>query len=234
MSQPPVAEQPLFFLDYDGTLAPIVDQPMDAVPHPDVPDLLTALAERYPLWVITGRHLRDLEVLLKLPLPAVGLHGTQQGTIGESIDLLMPETAVAALARLRAAVPKLEGVMVEDKDPSFAVHYRNVEDPGEARRRLQTWATDVPDGLDTIWGKKVVEVRPHGFDKGVAVERLAAKHPGHTPLYLGDDVTDEDAFAALDALDRETLTIKVGEGETRARYRLPDVEAVVAYLQRYL
>ena len=63
------------------------------------------------------------------------------------------------------------------------------------------------------------------------MRRIAAEHPDHTPVYLGDDVTDEDAFAALDA---PAVTVKVGAGETRARYRLPDVDAVVAYLAGFL
>lgn len=233
MPNPPVVDRPLFFLDYDGTLAPIVDQPMEAYPHPDVPPLLDVVADRYPLWVITGRHLRDLAVLLRKPLPAVGLHGTQQGVVGETTESLMPAAAVTALDRLREALPDLDGLRVEDKPPSFAVHYRGVPDEAAAREHLQAWAADLPDELTAIWGKKVVELRPVGYDKGVAVTRLAEAHPEHTPIYLGDDVTDEDAFAALEALNRPVLTIKVGPGETRAQHRLPDVEAVVAYLRQY-
>jgi len=82
-----------------------------------------------------------------------------------------------------------------------------------------------------ISGKDVVELRPAHLHKGTAVQAVAAQHPSRTPLYLGDDVTDEDAFQALPA---EAITVKVGEGETAARFRLPDVPAVVAYLQRYL
>jgi trehalose 6-phosphate phosphatase len=79
----------------------------------------------------------------------------------------------------------------------------------------------------------VVELRAKGVSKGVAAGRIAAQHPAHTPVYLGDDVTDEDAFRALNAAQPGAVTVKVGTGETDGRYRLPDVDAVVAYLQGF-
>ena len=231
MPYPPHVPNPLFFLDYDGTLAPIVDDPMQAVPHPAAGPVLDVLAARYPLWIITGRHLRDLGVLLNKPLRAVGLHGTQEGTIGGEVGTLLPAATVADLARMRAALPEVEGVHVEDKDPSFAVHYRHAPDETRVKATLERWLQDKPDGLAVIWGKKVLELRPAAMSKGTAVAHLAAEHPDRTPLYLGDDVTDEDAFRAL---SDEAVTIKVGPGETAARYRLPDVDAAVAYLRGYV
>lgn len=228
---PPRVERPLFFLDYDGTLAPLVDDPLAAAPHPEAPALLERLAARYPVWIVTGRHLRDLDALLGLPLRAVGLHGMQEGVIGEAPRSLLPQAAAEALARCRATAPQGDGLWLEDKETAFALHYRRAADPEAARRRLEAWAAGVPEGLVPIWGKHVVELRPEGFSKGVAVARLARAHPEHTPLYLGDDVTDEDAFRALGGA---AVTVKVGEGETAARYRLPDVEAVVRYLRAYL
>jgi trehalose 6-phosphate phosphatase len=88
--------------------------------------------------------------------------------------------------------------------------------------------------LDAIWGKKVVELRPEGLTKGTAVRRIADEHPDRTPVYLGDDTTDEDAFEALHDLDRDALTIRIGAEETRADHRLADPDAVVAYLRRYV
>jgi trehalose 6-phosphate phosphatase len=228
---PPHPERPLLFLDYDGTLAPIVDDPSAAHPHPEVPDLLPALAERFPLYVITGRHLEGLASLLDRPLPAVGLHGTQEGTLGGEVSATIPEVALEALDRLRASVPEVEGVRVEPKGPSFAVHYRGAPDEEAARVALEAWADGVPEGLAVIHGKKVVELRPEGHSKGVAVARLARRHPEHTPVYLGDDVTDEDAFRAL---PEPAVTVKVGEGTSAARYRLLDVESVIAYLKTFL
>jgi len=231
LQYPPHPERPLLFLDYDGTLAPIVDDPAAAYPHAEVPDLLSALAERHPLYVITGRHLEGLAALLDRPLPAVGLHGTQEGTLGGEVTATIPEAASGALARLRAEVPTLDGIRVEEKGPSFAVHYRGAPDEEAAREALEAWAGAVPEGLSVIRGKKVFELRPEGHSKGVAVARIAHQHLDCTPVYLGDDVTDEDAFQALPP---PAVTVKVGEGATAARYRLAGVEDVVGYLRGFL
>lgn len=235
----PHPERPLLFLDYDGTLAPIVDDPAEAWPHPAVPDLLRQLAERHPVVVVSGRDVAALSRFLPdVSVRAAGLHGAEIGTLGETpepapeLSRLRPE-----LDRLRAAVPDADGIRVEDKGAAFAVHYRAAPDEAEALSALRAWASDVPDGLHAVWGKKVVELRPRDVSKGTAVARIAREHPDRTPVYLGDDTTDEDAFAALAALadepDRQPVTVKVGEGETAARFRVPDVGAAVDYLRGF-
>jgi trehalose 6-phosphate phosphatase len=231
---PPIVETPLFFLDYDGTLAPIVDDPTAAVPHPEAPDLLRKLNERYPLWIVTGRDLQALSSFLDRPYHAIGLHGAQEGIVGKETNNLMSDAAAEALRRLRRSVPSIEGLRVEEKDQSFAVHYREVDDETETRSRLEAWLADLPDPLDAIWGKKVVELRPEGLTKGTAVRRIAAEHPDRVPVYLGDDVTDEDAFAALQAMNRGAVTVKIGDGDTRADARLDGPDAVMEYLRQYV
>ncbi|WP_233993765.1 trehalose-phosphatase [Salinibacter altiplanensis] len=229
----PVVENPLFFLDYDGTLAPIVDDPDAAVPHPEAPALLRLLDARFPLWIVTGRDLQALSSFLNQSLHAIGLHGAQEGIVGRDAHSLMPDAAAEALRRLCEAVPDVEGLQVEDKDQSFAVHYRKAADTDAAQAQLKDWLADLPDGLDAIWGKQVVELRPDGLTKGTAVRRIAGQHPDRVPVYLGDDVTDEDAFAALQEMDRDVCTIKVGGGDTQADARLDGPDAVMAYLRRY-
>lgn len=231
---PPVVERPLFFLDYDGTLAPIVDDPSAAVPHPDVPALLRTLDARHPLWIVTGRDIEALSLFLDRPYRAIGLHGAQEGTVGGETRQLLPEEAVRALRRLRRTVPTIDGLRVEEKNQTFAVHYREIDDEAGATERLREWLADLPDVLDAVWGKKVVELRPAGLTKGTAVERIANEHPDHTPVYLGDDTTDEDAFDALQEREGTAVTVKVGEGDTRAAYRLAGPAAVARYLGRYL
>lgn len=229
----PLADKPLFFLDYDGTLAPIVDEPSDAVPHPRIPPLLKHLDSVLPLWIITGRDIEQLTPLIDLPLRAIGLHGAQEGVIGQEIHSRMPDKAAKAIADLRDTLPSIRGVTVEEKREAFAVHYRNVDDKENALRRLQAWTDTMPDILDAIWGKKVVELRPEGLTKGTAVREIAAEFPEHTPVYLGDDVTDEDAFEALHDLRRDVITVKVGEGDTCAEYHLNGPDEVADYLERY-
>jgi trehalose 6-phosphate phosphatase len=228
---PPVADNPLFFLDYDGTLAPIVDDPMQAYPHESVPDLLRALESEYPLWIVTGRFLNDVEQLLEGSYRAIGLHGIQEGTLGGRKENAISDEAKRAIERLRRTVPMGDGIRVESKGPMFAVHYRLSGDKKGAREAIAEWLKELPDVLTPIWGKDVVELRPSGVSKGTAVRRIADSHPDRTPVYLGDDVTDEDAF---EALGQDALTIKVGPGDTAARYRLSDAEAVVQYLNHYI
>lgn len=231
---PPHPARPLLFLDYDGTLAPLVEDPAAAYPHPAVPDLLGRLASRHPLWVVTGRDLAALVRLLPVELRAVGLHGAEEGLLGGDVTSPALEPHAEVLARLKEEVPRLPGVRIEEKSGAFAVHYRQAEDEVAALHALERWVAAAPEALEPIWGKKVVELRARGVSKGAAVARLVAEHPDRTPVYLGDDVTDEDAFLALHAARSEAVTVKVGEGTSAARYRLPDVEAVVAYLDDYL
>ncbi len=230
----PVADNPLFFLDYDGTLAPIVDDPTEAVPHRDVPALLRELDRRYPLWIVTGRYLLDIQSFLNEPYRAIGLHGMQEGRIGQEPKELVSDDAKVALAVMRKRVPQIEGLWLEEKGPTFAVHYRHVPDESQALEELEAWLEELPQFLDVIRGKKVYEIRPRDLTKGTAVTRLAADHPDHTPIYLGDDVTDEDAFQALEALDKDVITVKIGKGQTVARFNLPGPDEVVEYLKRYV
>ncbi|MEM1057388.1 MAG: trehalose-phosphatase [Bacteroidota bacterium] len=238
---PPHPARPLLFLDYDGTLAPIVDDPAEAWPHPDVPGLLRQLAERHPVVVVSGRDLAALARFLPdVHVRAAGLHGAEVGVLGEVAQpSLALRTVQADLDRLRRSVPEMEGVRVEEKGAAFAVHYRAAPDDADAQQALRRWSADLPEALHAVWGKKVVELRPREVSKGTAVTAIAREHPEHTPVYLGDDTTDEDAFAALHSfrLGAEAggpVTIKVGEGGTAARFRVPDVDATVAYLRGFL
>jgi trehalose 6-phosphate phosphatase len=231
--KPPKVSDPVFFLDYDGTLAPIVPDPLRAFPHPDAPALLEALADRYPMWIVTGRYLRDLELFIDKPYPAIGLHGMQEGTIGGDVRDLIEDDARAALDLMRRRVPNIEGLHLEPKGPTFAVHYRHVANEEAALDELEKWVATMPESLEIVRGKKVYEIRPKGVNKGVAVLKLLERLDGGTPIYLGDDVTDEDAFRALAPIDG-AVSVRVGGGETVAPSALDDPEEVVAYLKQYV
>lgn len=227
----PIVHSPLFFLDYDGTLAPIVDEPMQAYPHPAVPEILDELAARHPLYIITGRYLHDVEKLLEKPYEAIGLHGIQRGRLRGPKQNAISDEARTAIERYRDSAPASETILLEEKGPMFALHYRMAPDKEAAQSAIREWLADVPDVLDPIWGKDVVELRPAGVSKGTAVREIADRHPDRTPIYIGDDVTDEDAFRAL---GEDAVTVKVGGGDTVARYRLDDVDAVVDYLGQFV
>ena len=228
---PPITSNPLFFLDYDGTLAPIVDDPMQAFPHPAITDILDDLADRYPVWVVTGRYLGDLEQLIDHTFEAIGLHGIQRGRLQGPKEYHISDNDRGSIRKLRETAPVSADVQLEEKGPMFALHYRRASDKDAAREAIRQWLSDKPDSLDAIWGKDVVELRPKGISKGTAVSEIAERFSDRTPIYLGDDVTDEDAFRAL---GDEALTVKVGDGETDAKYRLGGVEEVAEYLRRYL
>ena len=229
---PPTVENPLLMLDYDGTLAEIVDDPTEAVPHKDVPDLLKRLGERYPVYIVTGRRVKDLSSLLDVPnLHVMGVHGMEEGPLGGDVTPLVSDEALEALEEARRNLPDVAGVRVEDKGTAIALHYRSAQDEEEIEKRLRAWVEELPERLEPLWGKKLLEVRPKGYSKGKAIEHLIETHPDTTPLFLGDDTTDEEAFAVI---GERGVTIKVGAGGTEAQYRLEGIEAVVAYLKGYL
>ncbi len=229
--KPPKAKNPVFLLDYDGTLAEIAPRPEAARPYPGAVEVLAGLSRRYPVYLVTGRRVWDLERLLPLRgLRVYGVHGLEEGTLFGQVRARVPAPLLAALEMVREGVPNLPGLWVEDKELAIALHYRGAPDEAAVEAALRRWAGTLPQGLEALWGKKVLEVRPRGFGKGRVAKEVAERFPGRTPVVLGDDATDEEMFLALP----EAITIKVGEGPTAARYRLKDVAEAVAYLREYL
>ena len=192
-----VLDAPLFLLDYDGTLAEIVDDPEAAYPAPRGTYAAGgAERTRYPVYLVSGRSVASLSRLLQVPgLNVVGVHGMEAGRLGEDAEPLVEAGDLDALDTVREQLPDISGLNAEDKGLAVALHYRNVDAEGE--EVLKTWAETMPDTLDRLWGKKVLELRPHGYSKGRTAARLAAEHPQATPVFIGDDTTDEEAFAAL-------------------------------------
>lgn len=228
---PPHPSQPLLLLDYDGTLAELATDPSQAHPHPEVLELLTRLQEHHPVVVLTGRQVADVATLLPVKgLRIFGVHGMEEGFVGESVRSLASEEALTELDKLRHRFPEHPAIRLEDKGSALALHYRGAEHPAEVEALLKAWCEGLSEKLEPLWGKMLLEIRPRGYNKGQIANRLAAEYPEHTPVFLGDDTTDEDAFKALE----DGVTIKIGEGNTSARYRLPDVAAAVAYLKRFV
>jgi trehalose 6-phosphate phosphatase len=207
--------------DYDGTLAPIVDDPAQAFPQAGAIEALRGLAEvpGTRVVVVSGRALADLARLTG-PLGeigAIGSHGAESGVTSapaEGRDRIVDE--------LEQIAARFDGSRLEVKPTGVALHYRQVaperiEELLEAVGRLP-----VPS---IKHGKKVVELSAVEADKGSALEEVRA---GSVVAYLGDDLTDEDAFARLRNGD---VGIKVGEGETIAPYRLADPAAAVRFLR---
>jgi trehalose 6-phosphate phosphatase len=202
--------RPAVFLDYDGVLTPIVDRPEDAVISDSMRDTVRALARRCPVCVVSGRDRLVVQELMGVDdLVVAGSHGFDiwsptEGTIQHDATSGFSDVVDEASDRLRAEVGSIPGVVIEPKKASVAVHYRLV-DPDQHDRIASTVATmlaEQPDRLKVTPGKMVYELQPKiDWNKGRAVlyllGALGLDSDDVVPLYLGDDVTDEDAFRAL-------------------------------------
>ncbi|MGH8273324.1 MAG: trehalose-phosphatase [Gammaproteobacteria bacterium] len=223
------------FLDFDGTLLDLAERP-DAIRVPaDLPRLLHDLAQRFggAVAILTGRALANLDRHLPEPeLAAAGQHGAEWRLAGQGA---IAEVDRQALAGPRAEIKRFSAthptVLVEDKGASIALHYRAApEARAEVDALAETLVGASGGALEAISGKLLCELRPAGANKGRALRNFLAQAPfaGRRPLVLGDDVTDEAAFAA--ALVLGGSAIKVGEGESRAPWRLHDPKAAHAWL----
>jgi len=225
------------FLDYDGTLTPIVARPDLAVMDEPMRAAVRRLADRVPVAVISGRDVADLHDKVRLDgIAYAGSHGFDIHTAdGRRVDAADVSAALpdldAAEAELREALSAVEGVLVERKAFSCAVHYRNV-DPGAVGNveAAVARAVDRHPSLKRFGGKKVFEIQPAvDWHKGKAVDALldALGLDGGAvlPVFVGDDVTDENAFRWLAG---RGIGIGVGDEprETAADLAVPDVDAV--------
>jgi trehalose 6-phosphate phosphatase len=218
--------------DYDGVLARLRDDPGAAVPEPGIGELLTRLAavDGVTVALVSGRGVEDLRQTSGLsgPFRWIGSHGAEfDGPLSGDLAVRRDEL-VAALAPLVEAVP---GARLEVKPAAVAVHVRTVADPAAGSALLERAAATAGPHHTAKPGKDVLELAVTDADKGSALSRLRTDVHAAGVLYLGDDVTDEDAFAALRAGD---VGVKIGGGQTRAGHRVPDLAGVTAILQRLL
>jgi trehalose 6-phosphate phosphatase len=216
--------------DYDGVLARLRDVPSAAVPEDGVPEALARLAaaDGVTVALVSGRGAADLQAISGLsgPYRWVGSHGAEFDgpLVGELADR---RDALAEL--LAPVVDGVPGALLEVKPASVAVHVRQVQDRPAAAALLERARTMVDSSLTLKPGKEVLEIAVTDADKGTALRRLVAELGAAAAMYLGDDVTDEDGFRALGADD---LAVKIGDGETAARYRVPDPAGALAVLRR--
>jgi trehalose 6-phosphate phosphatase len=225
------------FTDFDGTLVDIAETP-DGI---DVPANLAEQIARAAgeldsaFAVLTGREIADIDRYLSpLQLPIAGAHGSQRRRADGSLETLDPEIIAAAhaladhLDPLLAANPDL---IVEHKDGAVAVHFRRAPELEHACRIAMEEATFADPRFELVSGKMVIEARPRGLTKGTALRAFMQEAPfaGRTPIFIGDDVTDEDGFAA--AQDLGGVGIKLGAGTTIARMRIANVASVHSLIE---
>jgi trehalose-phosphatase len=220
-----VARVPVLLVacDYDGTLAPIVPDPTRAVPLPEAVAALRALASlpQTTVAVISGRALRDLAALSRLPseVHLVGSHGSEFD-VG-FVDALAPDLQqlrAELVETLSGLVRRRSGIRLEIKPASVAVHTRTAA-PEVSRLVLESIRTGPATwpGINVTQGKEVIELSVITTNKGLAVDALRTQMSASAVVFLGDDVTDENAFAQLHGPD---LGIKVGVGDSLAHHRV--------------
>jgi trehalose-phosphatase len=219
--------------DYDGTLAPLVDDPSQAVPLPAAAEAVRALAAlpQTTVAVVSGRSLRDLAALSRLPgeVRLVGSHGTEFdfGYV-ERIDPEQAELRTRLGAELKAMTQNMAGVRLEQKPASIAVHIKLAERDGvthlidDIRSGPSTW-----NGVHAIFGRDVIELSVVAPDKGSAVDTLRTQMSASAVIFFSDDSTDEDVFLKLAGPD---LGVKVGLGDTQAHHRVDDPNMAVGAL----
>jgi trehalose 6-phosphate phosphatase len=140
-----------------------------------------------------------------------------------------------ARRRLALVAARHPALMLEDKGVNFALHFRSVPELSEeAQDAMRELARELGGEFEVQLGKMVVELRPTGGDKGVAISEFLAETPfrGRTPVFVGDDLTDEIGFQLINRAGG--YSVKVGEGESEARWRLPDSAAVRAWLADFV
>ena len=238
--EPAWPDRAALFLDLDGTLIEFAERPDKVEPSAELRQLLMRLEriEGGAVAIVSGRPLRELDRLLApYQFAAAGVHGNErrdwQGRVTGS-----PVTAgvlESVYGRLQSFAAKRPGLLVENKTISLALHYRQRPDLADDVTRLADELGDLlPAGYELLRGHMVIEIKPADADKGSAIRAFMREPPfsGRTPVFIGDDVTDEAGFSAVNALGG--ISIKVSDGDSAANWRLPDVSAVLDWLDRSL
>jgi trehalose 6-phosphate phosphatase len=235
---PPCSARWAFFLDIDGTLLDIAETPDAAEAGRREKSLVRKLHEAAggALALVSGRSLAAIdELFAPLKVAAAGQHGVERrdarGRVHRGSYPRDPLRRAAEAVRDFAAAH--DGLVFEDKGASFALHYRlapALEDA--ALSVVRKAAASLGDWVEVQLGKMVIELKPAGRDKGMAIAEFLKEEPfvGRMPVFIGDDVTDEDGFRVVNRAGGHS--IKVGEGKTAAQWQVEDPAAARAWLQR--
>lgn len=224
----------LILLDFDGTLVPIANTPEEIEVSERVPAvLMKLLADGHEVYLITGRQRSYVENKLPgIEVPTIGLHGLEW----PGDEAIKPEKEIDAARReLEALTEKFPCSLVEDKTHTVAFHFRSVDK--KLQQAAKTKAMKIMKtccskntSLGVLNGHLMLELRPKKANKARAVSQLVKTHPGLGIIFIGDDITDEEAMRAL---PKEALTIRVGENidHTNAQRVVKNVDDVLLFLE---
>lgn len=235
-SPPSRLRLPALFLDLDGVLAPLAATPEAVVPNPRRTAVLKRVAERAGgrVAIVSGRTISEIDRIAESVMAsASGVHGLERRRADGSVLRAQASRAVGDAVRAFEEFARARpGVIVEDKGVAVGLHYRGAPDEAVAAAALARRLA-AQTGLSLQPGNMVVELKTPGASKGTAVAAFMAEAPfqGATPVMLGDDLTDEDGFRAAE--DLGGFGVLVGPPRpTAARFGLPDVDAVLDWLDR--
>jgi trehalose-phosphatase len=239
----------LLLCDFDGTLTPIMDKPELVSLAPDTKKLILTLSRnrRFTVGIISGRALSDLKGQVGIDgIIYSGNHGLEIEGFGTNFleplaEEVRPFFQILSQV-LTIAMRGIKGVFVENKGLTLSVHYRSVD--GTEKRKVDDAFSKITDPLNVTGrikvtkGKKVYEIRPPGdWNKGKAVSWLINKFKESKgkskalPLYLGDDLTDEDAFKVVEAYGGISIYVGSSDVESAARYYLNSPDDVTELLR---
>jgi trehalose 6-phosphate synthase/phosphatase len=234
------AKSRLILLDYDGTLVGFNSVPENAVPSSELLEILRKIATipHTKLIIISGRNQEDIERFIgELPIDIIAEHGAVLKKQGkwqkQNIDISLWKVPV--LKELNEIALSCSGSFVEEKTFSLAWHYRNAETGYIQSRRLIENLEKLSSSCNfkILDGNKVVEIKSNEIGKGKAAKDTIAKDKYDFILSIGDDKTDEEMFEFFLSYP-EAITIKVGKGNTMAKYILENVDSVIKLLKRLL
>ncbi len=211
----------IIFLDYDGTLVDLSPDPETTYPDPDLISLLDAVSARYETYIATGRSVMEITGFLGNRYNIIALHGAVLLKRGQEPQYIVDagkyiEYCNSVYSRRHDFLSRYPGLKITNKQGGivFILWGLSSTDSSSLISEIREMAAD--SGMDFYMGKRIAELRIPGVNKGKTIRMVRENRPA---LIAGDDGTDEDSFN----LNRDALTIKVGDGETAARYRVSDV-----------
>lgn len=211
---------PIIFLDYDGTLVPIITEPEKSFPDKEILELLDEIKEKFELYIVTGRSLREMNRFIGDRYNIIALHGAVISKISGETKLVegyqkFRELCDGIFRRAEEFKEKYPGVHLINKDGGVVFTKWHLDSTlhGKLDQEVCTIANQM--GMSCYIGKMIVEIRIPGPNKGEAIHDIRKGKPA---LIAGDDATDEDAFL----WNEDAFTIKVGDGKSSAKYRVKD------------